>query len=322
MKSSKSLNILDLTAFEDCQLCPRNCQVHRLAGEVGACGETAELRIAAIEAHFGEEPPLSGENGSGTVFFSGCSLKCEFCQNYQISTDGIGRKLTVKAVANQLVALAASRQIHNINFVTPDHFFPYCIQIVKRFRQTYSHLPLLFNLSGYQKIEILKILSESADIYLPDFKYSDPNLARTLSRAEDYPQVALNAISEMARQKGFLNSFSDENMDTSIATRGILVRHLILPGFVNNSLNALTSLFLEFGPELPVSLMSQYLPVKQNRIQSLNRRITASEFKQVYEHVQTLGFKNLFVQFPASDTEAIFLPDFKKPHPFKGNISS
>lgn len=309
---------LELSAFGNCRLCPRNCGVNRLRGETGFCGETAELRLATIEPHFGEEPPFSGKNGSGTVFFSGCSLKCEFCQNFQISTRGIGQKFSVEEVVQRLALLVQEQKIHNINFVTPDHFFPYCIQIVQNLRKKSMHLPVLFNLSGYQKTEVIKNLEPFADIYLPDFKYSDSHLARTLSHAENYLTVALDALVEMVRQKGFLDSVFLE--DNALATRGILVRHLILPGFIQNSIDALTSLFLEFGAEIPISLMSQYIPVKPGRPESLNRRITLAEFEQVYAHVQSLGFKHLFVQFPEAENEALFLPDFEKSNPFRGNI--
>jgi putative pyruvate formate lyase activating enzyme len=309
---------LDLTAFENCRLCPRNCGVNRVGGQTGFCGETADLRIATIEPHFGEEPPFSGKNGSGTVFFSGCSLKCEFCQNHQISRDGIGQKFTVDEIVQRLTFLVQEKKIHNINFVTPDHFFPYCVQIVKNIRQNSIEQPILFNLSGYQKTTVLNSLEGYADIYLPDFKYSDSRLARELSNAENYPAVALDALVEMVKQKGFLDSFLHE--EAPLATCGVLVRHLILPGFVKNSMDALTSLFLEFGTELPISLMSQYVPVKPNKIQSLNRQITSEEFETVYEHLQTLGFRHLFVQFPEAKGEPLFLPDFKERHPFKGNF--
>jgi len=309
---------LDLTAFKNCRLCPHNCGVDRLSGEIGFCGETAELRVATIEPHFGEEPPFSGKNGSGTVFFSGCSLKCEYCQNFQISTRGIGQKFTVEAVVQRLALLIQEQKIHNINFVTPDHFFPYCIQIIENLQKNSIQIPVLLNLSGYQKTEVLKILEPYADIYLPDFKYSDSHLAGVLSHAEDYPAIALDALAEMVQQKGFLDSVY--LAEDALATRGVLVRHLILPGFIQNSIDALTSLFLEFGAELPISLMSQYIPVNPGRLESLNRRITLAEFEQVYAHVQTLGYKHLFVQFPEDTGEALFLPDFEKSNPFKGNI--
>lgn len=287
------------------------------------CGEGARLRVAAIEAHFGEEPPISGTNGSGTVFFSGCSLKCIFCQNYQISHQHLGEYLTIAQVVNQIEQLAQERHIHNVNFVTPDHFFPQTMDIVRSLHRRGISLPIIYNLSGYQRIESLRMIASVANIYLPDFKYSDETLARTLSNARNYPAIAIEAIAEMLRQQGFLDSFDKgEGSSLPIATRGVLVRHLILPGQTQNSIDALTMLYTEFGKELPLSLMSQYYPVRQHRFTFLNRTVTEQEFQVVYQHALGLGFKNMFVQFPDTNTsERPFLPDFTRSHPFAGNIT-
>ncbi|HEX9974037.1 MAG TPA: 4Fe-4S cluster-binding domain-containing protein, partial [bacterium] len=271
-----------LLYFKNCTLCPRNCRVDRTQNKFGYCGKSDQLRIAAIEAHFGEEPPISGTNGSGTVFFTGCSLKCSYCQNYQISHRKLGSVYSVGAVVDRIVQLFNDQHIHNVNFVTPDHFFPYTIQIVNELRQQGVEIPSVYNLSGFQKIESLQMIEPVADIYLPDFKYSDPGLARELSNCENYPDVALAAISEMVQQKGLLDSFiNKENSQNDLATKGVLIRHLILPGQVENSINALTTLFLEFGSELPVSLMSQYCPVQTLPFDFLNRTVTHAEFNQV-----------------------------------------
>jgi putative pyruvate formate lyase activating enzyme len=296
--------------------------VDRTQNESGYCGERDQLRIATIEAHFGEEPPISGTNGSGTIFFTGCSLKCSYCQNYQISHQKLGSVYSVVAVVDGIVQLFNDQYIHNVNFVTPDHFFPYTIQIVNELRQQGVEIPSVYNLSGYQKIESLKMIEPVADIYLPDFKYSDPGLARELSNCENYPDVALAAISEMVRQKGFLDSFiNKKDSRTDLATKGVLVRHLILPGQVENSIDALTSLFLEFGSDLPLSLMSQYCPVQTLPFDFLNRAVTQDEFNQVLQHALDLGFQNMFVQYPESDSAIRpFLPDFSQDKPFLGNI--
>jgi putative pyruvate formate lyase activating enzyme len=308
-------------AFTSCRLCPRRCGVNRLSGEPGFCGETAQLRIASIEAHFGEEPPISGTHGSGTVFFSGCTLKCDFCQNYQLSHLHMGNCTTATDVVHRLRSLSTIQGIHNVNFVTPDHFFPYTRQIVHELRKNDVYIPIVYNMSGYEWIDSLRGIEEWADIYLPDFKYADRKLGEQLSHCRDYPAVTLDAIAEMVRQKGFLDVFLVGDPD-NIAQKGVLVRHLILPGQVRNSIDALSMLFLEFGKGLPLSLMSQYHPVGRCNFPGFKRRITDAEFRQVYEHALSLGFHHLFVQYPEGfDTQpSEFLPDFTMTHPFKGNI--
>ncbi len=306
--------------FTSCRLCPRQCGVNRLSDERGFCGESAQLRIASIEAHFGEEPPISGTQGSGTVFFSGCTLKCDFCQNYQLSHLHIGEKMTVQDVMHCLEMLSNTQRIHNINFVTPDHFLPYTREIVSELRKKNILIPIVYNMSGYERIESLRDIEEYGNIYLPDFKYADRNLGKTLSHCQDYPSLALDALTEMIRQKGFLDTFVTGQVG-QIARKGVLVRHLILPGQVRNSIDALSMLFLEFGRELPLSLMSQYHPVSQCTVPDLQRRITTDEFLQVYEHALSLGLHNLFIQYPETRTgqSPEFLPDFTKKYPFKGN---
>ena len=309
--------------FTACRLCPRQCGVNRLHGETGFCGETAQLRVAVIEAHFGEEPPISGTRGSGTVFFSGCTLKCDFCQNYQLSHLHVGDETSVAAVAPRLASLYLAQGIHNVNFVTPDHFFPYTRQIVHELRQLKVQIPIVYNMSGYERVESLRAIEDCADIYLPDFKYADRELGERLAHCRDYPAVALDAIVEMVRQKGFLDVFTTGEPD-HIAKKGVLVRHLILPGQVRNSIEALKMLFLEGGKDLPLSLMSQYQPVGQCSVPGFQRRITEDEFQQVYAYALSLGFHHLFIQYPEiePDQPLEFLPDFTKKRPFKGNVKS
>ena len=274
------------------------------------------MRIATIQAHRGEEPPISGNKGSGAVFFSGCSLQCRFCQNYQISQEGLGREWTVQEIVDRMAALREQAGIHNVNFVTPDHFLPHTAAVVTLLRERGICIPTVYNLSGYQRLETLTLIESVADIYLPDFKYADERLARALSGCADYPTVALEALFEMVRQKGFLRA-------NAPSRQGVLVRHLILPGQVQNSLNVLSMLFVEFGPELPISLMSQYVPVRQFPSGSpLNRQVTRSEFQEVFQHAQELGYRNLFVQYPEEVTQdrRPFLPDFRTVNPFPGNV--
>jgi len=312
--------------FESCCLCPRACRVNRSAEGVearrGMCGETHQLRVAHVGAHFGEEPPISGDRGSGTVFFTGCPLRCAFCQNIQISQGKVGSVLTPDGLVARIETMIQAQSVHNVNFVTPDHFFPHVFRVVDLLRAKGHTLPFVYNLSGYQSAHLLRKAERYADIYLPDFKYADPRLAAKLSRCLDYPTVALEAIALMASQKGFLDTCGVEG-GPAVATKGLLVRHLILPGFVENSMEALTTLFIEFGPKLPISLMSQYQPVVHHRVPSLNRLISEREFQTVYHHGLELGFEHLFVQFPeraaGPGCPSPFVPDFEKAEPFEGN---
>jgi putative pyruvate formate lyase activating enzyme len=228
--------------------------------------------------------------------------------------------MTVGDVVHRLEELYMTQGIHNVNFVTPDHFFPYTREIVRALHKKNILIPVVYNMSGYERVESLRKLEEYADIYLPDFKYADNSLAAQLSHCQDYSSVALDALAEMIRQKGFLDTFLTGQVD-QIAQQGVLVRHLILPGQVQNSLDALSMLFLEFGKDLPVSLMSQYHPVNRCVFPDFQRHITEDEFRQVYDHALSLGLQNLFMQYPdvQSNQAPEFLPDFTKKQPFKGN---
>lgn len=311
-----------MALYENCRLCPRACGANRnQKGETGYCRESSELRVAYVGPHFGEEPPISGERGSGTVFFSGCSLRCSYCQNHQISWGGMGRALPVGALTERVEDMIRRHRVHNLNLVTPDHFFPHAAVLVSLLKKKGHALPVVLNLSGYQARAMLDMARDYADIYLADFKYADASLSKRLSNCRDYPEVALEAIAEMIRQKGFLDSF-DKGRD--IAQQGVLVRHLILPGETQNSIDALTSLFLEFGPRLPLSLMSQYTPISPRNKGSLGRFLAQDEFDRVYGHAMELGFDRLFVQFlRQGDAEEEpsngFMPDFGCSQPFSGN---
>jgi putative pyruvate formate lyase activating enzyme len=319
------MNKMDfLGLFENCRLCPRDCGVNRLeegkAGRSGFCGESHQLRVAYAGPHFGEEPPITGKNGSGTIFFTGCSVQCAFCQNYQISRDGLGKSMDLEELLERVLQMIQKDHVHNINLVTPDHFFPHAFYLVSLLRGKGVDLPVVYNLSGYQSLAMLKMAEDYAHIYLPDFKYADPTLSGRLSKCRDYPRVALEALEEMIRQKGFLDATENAS---ELATRGVLVRHLILPGQLENSLNVLTTLFLEFGPHLPISLMSQYHPVLPHEDRALNRSLTQEEFQEVYAHALDLGFEHMYAQFPEDDPTALsrpslFLPDFRQAGPFSG----
>jgi putative pyruvate formate lyase activating enzyme len=299
--------------YESCTLCPHECRIDRLKGETGICGQTARPRIAAVLAHFGEEPPISGQNGSGTIFFSGCNLKCHFCQNFQISWD---QHATIQGFAQleKQVQKLLTQGVHNINLVTSDHFLPHILAIKSIISNSKNQVPLLFNTSSYLNPSSLHMLEDIVDIYLPDYKFAQTEIAISAAQAANYPEVALKALKEMVYQKGFL-AINEQGL----AEKGVLVRHLILPGQITNSLQALKNLYREFGPQIPLSVMAQYYPARPGLPPPFNRPLTWTDYQPVYDLVQELGFNNLFLQYPQAAAD--FVPDFSQKRPFKGNKS-
>jgi putative pyruvate formate lyase activating enzyme len=303
-------------AYSPCRLCPRQCATDRQAGAPGICGETAELRIASFGPHMGEEPCFSGTRGSGTIFFSGCASHCLFCQNWQISNaHGKGDPLGFEEFHRLALGLI-ELGVHNLNFVTPDHFWPHIEALCIRLRDEGIQIPFLFNSSGYQLPAMVSRYAKQMDIFLPDFKFADPVLARQVMRDERYPEIALEALRLMIAEKGFLEPFDPTGIE--LAKQGVLVRHLVLPGHVENTLQVLDLLREEFGRGLPLSLMSQYTPVPAADTRPpFDRPVTAEEYQTALDHAQTLGFENLLVQ--SLDNSGDFLPDFDQQNPFLGN---
>lgn len=308
--------MLDVDAYRHCELCPRRCGVDRTAGQRGFCGEGAELHIASIGAHFGEEPPLVGREGSGTVFLTGCSCGCFFCQNYQLSSEHLGEFLNIDETVRRIQALTA-QGIRNVNLVTPDHFWPHLQEVIRQLRDTGCDLPVIWNSSGYSRVEMLAQQAEIIDIFLPDFKYASAELAKRCMGREDYPTVARTGIQFLVDQKGFLRPF-DETGELA-ATRGVLVRHLVLPGEVENSLAVLDQLYEDHGPLLPISVMRQFRPMPEClRRNQFTRLVTDEEYSRVIDHVRELGFTRVFIQPDCGDEN--FVPDFRHAgEPFKGN---
>ena len=307
----------DLARYRACRLCPRDCGVDRPAGERGVCGESADCRVASWGPHLGEEPSFSGTRGSGTIFFSGCSSGCFFCQNYQISNRHAGRVLTPEDLLKAARSMAAGPAgAHNINFVTPDHFWPHVQWLGRRLREEGVNVPLLFNSSGYQRADLVAEYSECMDLFMPDFKFADPDLARRCMGDARYPAVALDALRIMVEHKGFLEPWDPTGREP--ARRGVLVRHLILPGETANSLAALDLLREEFGVYLPLSVMSQFRPVPACAARGeLTRGLTEEEHRRVTEHAASLGFRHLYVQHLRDTVD--FMPDFESDRVFRGN---
>jgi len=302
-------------AYRNCRLCPRDCGVDRISGARGYCGETSVCRIASSGPHFGEEPSFSGTRGSGTIFFTGCSSHCFFCQNYQISNENQGDEVTLDALFAMAKTLAASG-VHNLNFVTPDHFWPHIESLCVRLKEAGVNIPRIFNGSGYQREDMIGRYAQYMDIFMSDFKFAQGRLAKRCMGDDRYPEIAIKALRKMVELKGFLDPWDPSG--ACPAQQGVLVRHLILPGEVENSLEVLRLLREEFGRLIPLSVMSQFQPVSVcHERGELTRPITAEEYARVQDLVLELDFRHVYMQ-TLSHTSA-FLPDFNRDEPFEGN---
>jgi len=265
--------------------------VNRLEGERGFCGAGRLARVAAVSVHHGEEPPISGTRGSGTVFFSHCNMKCLFCQNYPISQYGNGREMDAETLAGELMRIRGLG-VHNVNFVTPTPHAPQMLEAVRLARGKGFDLPVVYNTNGYDAPDTLALLDGVVDIYLPDAKYLSRELADTASATPDYARHNDAAIAEMVRQVGFLSVGDD-----GTATRGVLVRHLVLPGRVGETEAVLAHLAERHGPELPLSLMGQYFPAwRAATAAGFDRKLTRKEYDRAIGAASRLGFRNAFIQ--------------------------
>lgn len=289
--------------YVSCELCGRRCGVDREAGERGFCGQTAKLKIARAALHFWEEPPLSGKNGSGTVFFSGCSLSCLFCQNGEISHGGIGRETEDDDLCRIMLELQAAGA-HNINFVTPTHFAPTVVKEVAKAREKGLKVPIVYNTSSYDTEETVRALSGTVDVYLADFKYVTPRVAAAFSGASDYPEVAKGAIAEMVRQCP-----SPVYKEDGMLLRGVIVRVLLLPGHVAEAKLAVSYIFRTYGDRVIISLMNQYTPHGENLPRPLDRTVTRAEYRELCDYADRIGVKNAFVQEGGTAKES-FIPKF------------
>ncbi len=287
--------------MSNCNLCPRNCGADRTK-KTGFCGVGTNIKAALAGLHFWEEPCICSTGGAGAVFFSGCNLRCKFCQNIKISRNCDGKEITVKRL-REIFDELAEQGADTIDLVTPTH---YTDIIAAALKEGKPPIPVVWNSSGYEKTETLKTLDGLIDIYLPDFKYSDSTLARQLSGAADYPQTAAAAIREMYRQTGKF-----ELDGSGMMQRGVIVRHLVLPGFIENTLGCLDILTNIFSDDdIMISLMSQYTPPETPlEIDSLNRRLTREEYDEAVDYLCLLGWDSGFVQ-ELSSAETEYTPDF------------
>lgn len=290
-----------------CELCPRRCRADRAAGERGVCGATDTLRLARAALHFWEEPPISGEEGSGTVFFSGCPLKCVYCQNHEISTGNFGIDVSPERLAQIMLELQDQGAL-NINLVTATHYAHLLPEAIAAARAQGLVVPIVYNTSGYERVEAVRELDDLVDIWLTDFKYADAGLGRALSHVPDYPSVAQSALIEMARQLERHGGGAARADGTW--TRGIIVRHLVLPGHAEDSCRVLDLIWDAVG-DVPISVMNQYTPNAAMRAAGgeLARAVTREEYERVLDHADDLGFTQMFWQEGGAVDES-FTPPF------------
>lgn len=292
--------------MSNCNLCPRQCGADRENGKSGICGVSGKNILAARAAlHFWEEPCISGERGSGTVFFSGCPLRCVYCQNYQIAGTEVGMEISEERLKEIFLELQ-EKGAHNINLVTPTHYTPEIIRAIRKAKERGLRLPIVYNCSGYEKVETLKMLKGIVNVYLTDFKYMEREAAVRYSKAPDYPEIAQAALKEMMNQTG--EAKFDEN---GIMQSGVIVRHLLLPGHVRNARAVVKYVYETYGDQLYLSLMNQYTPLPQvkKEFPELDRRVTEREYQRLISYALEIGVENAFIQDGNTAKES-FIPMF------------
>ncbi len=301
--------------YAPCRLCPRDCLANRAAGEIGPCKADDTLKIGAHLPHFGEEPPLTGTHGAGTIFFTNCHLTCAFCQNWQISQQRLGKGYSVEDLAGMMLELQA-KGCHNIDLVSPTHYVPHLVAALRLAIARGLAIPLVYNSNGYESVEVIKLLAGIVDLYLPDFKYARDEHSTRISGVKDYAARTLPAIREMFRQVGHL--VTDAH---GVAMRGLIVRHLVLPGDLADTHEVLGILRREFGPGLCLSLMTEYVPANRAlRDPVLGRKVNEWELLEAHESHRALGFTRGWVQAPPEPGQReLFLPDFARAEAFPFN---
>ena len=293
--------------MQDCTVCPRNCHANRLSGQTGFCSAPAEIHAARAALHFWEEPCISGSTGSGTVFFSGCNLQCCFCQNHDIALSKCGREISSGRLVHIFFELQ-EKGAHNINLVTPTHYLPQIAKALYEAKEKGLHIPVVYNSSGYESVTSLQYLEGLVDIYLPDFKYISAHLSTLLSHAPDYTECADAALAEMLRQTGD-PVFSED----SLLQKGVMVRHLVLPGQVKESKKVLRHLHETYGNHIYISIMSQYTPLDalsdRYPLPELARPLSREEYDRVMKFAGQIGIENGFYQTGEVASES-FIPPF------------
>ena len=281
---------MELELLEKCTICPHNCGINRLDNQIGRCKSRDTVKVALYSTHNFEEPCISGKKGSGTVFFSNCNMNCVFCQNYEISQQGKGKEISIEELADIFIK-QQEKDVENINLVTPTSYVPQIIEAIKIARSHGLKLPIVYNTNGYEKVETLKMLEGYVDIYLPDFKYSDNDLGKRLSKVDNYFEIVTDALKEMYRQTGKA-VFNEEG----IMQRGMIIRHLVLPNHILNSRRVLKWIN-ENMHDVYVSVMAQYFPTyKAKEIDDINRKLTKEEYEQIENYLYRLDLENGYIQ--------------------------
>lgn len=285
-----------------CVICPRKCGINRYEKK-GVCGATNKVRLAYYSLHKWEEPVISGNNGSGTIFFSNCNLKCIYCQNKKISLDGYGKYISNKKLREIILELQ-EMGAHNINFVTPTHYVPQIASVLHKIKFNELKIPVIYNTSSYENIGTLKIMSNLVDIYLADLRYFDDELGKKYSMCENYFEIATMAIDEMYRQVGKFQLDSD-----GLLKKGLVVRVLILPNHARDAKEIINYLYKTYGDDIYISIMNQYTPINNCKYENLNRKITDEEYDEVIDFAVAIGVKNAFIQEGDTANES-FIPKF------------
>ena len=298
------------TSYAPCTLCPRACHADRTEGQKGRCHVDAQIRVARAALHMWEEPCLSGRSGSGAVFFSGCALGCIFCQNREIASGKAGLVISEARLAEIFLELQ-EKGANNINLVTAGHYVPQVVRALACAKSQGLRIPIVYNSSGYEKAETLRQLEGLIDIYLPDLKYLTPELAAAYSHASDYPQYAMEAIAEMVRQQPQAEFMPEDRTEASpIMRRGVIVRHLLLPGHVREAKKVVGYLHETYGDQIYISMMNQYTPMSEKFVDpNLNRRVTKREYERLLDYAAEIGVENGFYQEGATADES-FIPEF------------
>ena len=292
--------------LDRCMLCPRCCCVNRNSGEIGFCKAGNKIKVAKAYLHMWEEPPITGKNGSGTIFFSNCNLRCMYCQNYYISEEGNGVEIDINRFSDICLELQ-NKGASNINLVTPTHYIPLIIDGLKIAKKNGLKIPIVYNSSGYERVEVIQLLKDVIDVYLPDFKYYDDEYAYKYSKCKNYFKYASDALHEMISQKGECVFDNDGNIIS-----GVIVRHLIIPNREEDSKKILKYLYNEFGDKIFFSIMNQYTPVRVCKYSELNGKVSNSTYDDIINYAWDIGIRNAFIQDGETQSDS-FIPkwDFK-----------
>ncbi len=291
--------------LEKCKICPHNCGVNRLNGNIGRCKSNGNIKLAMASIHNFEEPCISGENGSGTVFFSNCNMNCVFCQNYKISQQGLGREISIEELAEIFID-EQNKNAENINLVTPTMYVYHIIEAIKIAKNKGLKIPIVYNSNGYENVETIKKLDGYIDIYLPDLKYYDDDLAFKYSGVKNYFENATSAIKEMYNQVG--SPVLDEN---GMMKKGLIIRHLVLPNNLQNSKDVLKWINDNIDKKVFVSVMAQYFPTnKAKDFPEINRKLTKEEYEEIENYLYSLDLDNGYIQ-ELGEHEEEYVPDFE-----------